>query len=220
MERYRLGGRAFTNVPRGAESIGSLPRAKLARTSGGGSRRRWLNWPCCQNPAESPQPPNALRRARRRSPGEQDSTQGQLSLFERAPSGADGRGRHEQEFRQAKKAAEAKVAEDAQGTSQQKRAAKKFGSGPVLPADKSEPRRSTALPGSMLRAGAGMRVTRLGGVQASKDPDVLRKPLTLAVQLPELAQLDVAQRGPRTEEERHTLVSFVSSLCQAGSRQL
>ena len=38
-------------------------------------------------------------------------------------------------------------------------------------------------------------------MEPSKDPDVLRKPLTLVVQLPEFAQLDVAQRRPTAEEK-------------------
>jgi hypothetical protein len=43
---------------------------------------------------------------------------------------------------------------------------------------------------------------------------VLRKPLTLVVQLPELAQLDVAQRRPTMEEKRHTLVTIVPRFAQ------
>jgi hypothetical protein len=48
-------------------------------------------------------------------------------------------------------------------------------------------------------------------VEPSKDPDVLRKPLTLVAQLPEFAQLDVAQRRPTTEEKRHALVTIAAS---------
>jgi hypothetical protein len=53
-------------------------------------------------------------------------------------------------------------------------------------------------------------------VELSKDPDVLRKPLTLVVQLPELAQLDVAQRRPTTEKKGHTLVTIVPRFAKLG----
>ena len=53
-------------------------------------------------------------------------------------------------------------------------------------------------------------------MELSKDPDVLRKPLTLLVQLPEFAQLDVAQRRPTAEEERHTLVTIVPRFAKLG----
>ena len=57
----------------------------------------------------------------------------------------------------------------------EKRAAKKFGSGSFAPGRQLDPRRSTALPGSMLPAGAcGSRGSEC--VEPSKDPDVLRKP--------------------------------------------
>jgi hypothetical protein len=45
-------------------------------------------------------------------------------------------------------------------------------------------------------------------VEPSKDPDVLCEPLTFVAQPPEFAQLDVAQRRPTAEEERHTLVTI------------
>jgi hypothetical protein len=53
-------------------------------------------------------------------------------------------------------------------------------------------------------------------VEPSKDPGVLRKPLTLVVQLPELAQLAVAQGRPTTEEKRHTLVTIVPRFAKLG----
>ena len=75
----------------------------------------------------------------------------------------------------------------------EKRAAKKFGSGSPSPGRQIEPRRSTALPGSASRRGGACESRGSECVEPSKDPDVLRKPLTLVVQLPEFAQLDVAQ---------------------------
>ncbi len=51
----------------------------------------------------------------------------------------------------------------------------------------------------------------------SKDSDVLRKPLTLVVQRPEFAQLDVGQRRPTTEEKRHALVTLVPRLAKLGA---
>ena len=53
-------------------------------------------------------------------------------------------------------------------------------------------------------------------MELSKDPDVLRKPLTLVAQLSEFAQLDVAQRRPTTEEKRHTLVTIVPRFAKLG----
>lgn len=48
------------------------------------------------------------------------------------------------------------------------------------------------------------------------DPDVLCKPLTLVAQLPELAELDVAQRRPATEEMGHPLVTSVPRRAKLG----
>ena len=46
-------------------------------------------------------------------------------------------------------------------------------------------------------------------METPTDADVPRKPLTLLVEAPEFPQLDLAQRRPAAEEERHTLVTIV-----------
>ena len=46
-------------------------------------------------------------------------------------------------------------------------------------------------------------------LETSKDAHVSREPLALVVQLPEFAQLDLAQRRPAVEEERHTLITIL-----------
>ena len=53
-------------------------------------------------------------------------------------------------------------------------------------------------------------------METSKDADVPRKPLTLVVQLPEFPQLDLAQRGPTAEEQRHSLVTIVPGIAKLG----
>ncbi len=45
-------------------------------------------------------------------------------------------------------------------------------------------------------------------MQASKDADVPRKPLTLIAQFPEFPQLDLAQGRPTPEEKRHALIAM------------
>jgi hypothetical protein len=53
-------------------------------------------------------------------------------------------------------------------------------------------------------------------VETSKDAHVPRKPLALVVQLPELPQLDLAQRRPTAEEQRHSLVTIVPRIAKLG----
>ena len=53
-------------------------------------------------------------------------------------------------------------------------------------------------------------------METSKDAHVPRKPLALVVQLPELPQLDLAQRRPTAEEQRHSLVTVVSGIAKLG----
>lgn len=119
--------------------------------------------PAARTPAESPQPFNALWRARCRSPGEQDSTSGPALVVSsgRRVSGRPG-GRGEQEFRQAKEAAEAEAAEDAQGAPQREARRQEARLRHPFVGRQVEPRRSAALPGSIPPSGAGMRVTGLG----------------------------------------------------------
>jgi hypothetical protein len=51
-------------------------------------------------------------------------------------------------------------------------------------------------------------------VETSKDADVPREPLTLVVQLPEFPQLDLAQRRPTAEEQRHSLITIASRIAK------
>jgi hypothetical protein len=51
-------------------------------------------------------------------------------------------------------------------------------------------------------------------VETSKDADVPREPLTLVVQLPEFPQLDLAQRRPAAEEQRHALITIASRIAK------
>jgi hypothetical protein len=51
-------------------------------------------------------------------------------------------------------------------------------------------------------------------VETPKDADVPRKPLTLVVQLPEFPQLDLAQRRPIAEEQRHTLITIMPRIAK------
>ena len=53
-------------------------------------------------------------------------------------------------------------------------------------------------------------------METSKDAHVPRKPLTLVVQLPELPQLDLAQRRPAAEEQRHSLVTIAPRIAKLG----
>jgi hypothetical protein len=70
------------------------------------------------------------------------------------------------------------------------------------------------LPGSMLPAGRGMRVTSSECVEPSKDPDMPRKPLTLVAQLPEFSHLDLGQRRPTGEESRHASVAILPGIAK------
>jgi hypothetical protein len=93
--------------------------------------------PAARTPAESPQPPNALWRARRRIPGEQIRLAGLASLFEQALSGADGSevamSKSADKPRKQQKQKPQKTLKERRS---EKRAAKKFGSVALLPADK------------------------------------------------------------------------------------
>ena len=51
-------------------------------------------------------------------------------------------------------------------------------------------------------------------METSKDADVPREPLTLVAQPPEFPQLDLAQRRPTAEEERHALVTIVPRIAK------
>jgi hypothetical protein len=97
-----------------------------------------LTGPAVRIPAESPQPPNALWRARRRSPGEQDSTcRASFRCCEHASSGVDGSEvAVSKRSDRPKKQQKQKQQQTLKQRRSEKRAAKKFGSGSFLPADK------------------------------------------------------------------------------------
>jgi hypothetical protein len=90
--------------------------------------------PAARTPAESPHSPDALRRARRRSPGEQDSTCGASISFELALSGREVFVSKSSE--KPKKQQKQKPQKTLKERRSEKRAAKKLGSGSFLTADK------------------------------------------------------------------------------------
>ena len=94
--------------------------------------------PAARTPAESPQPFNALWRARCRSPGEQDSTSGPAFVgFEQALSGGDGpEVAMSKSSDKPKKQQKQKPQKTLKERRSEKRAAKKLGSGTLLSADK------------------------------------------------------------------------------------
>jgi len=93
--------------------------------------------PAARTPADSPQPPDALRRARRRSLGEQDSTSGPAHVFEQALRGSDGSEvAMSKSSDKPKKQQKQKPQKTLKERRSEKRAAKKLGSGPLLHADK------------------------------------------------------------------------------------
>ena len=169
--------------------------------------------------AESAQPPNAPWRPTRRNQAANGiRLAGQLSLVEHALSEVRLLGgRDEQEFRQAKEAAEAEAPEDAQATPQREARGQEIRLRP--------PSAGRQVGASKVDRLAGLNASRRGGacesrgsecVEPSKGADVLRKPLTLVAQPPEFSQLDLAQGRPTTEEERHTIVTIAPCFAELG----
>jgi protein involved in ribonucleotide reduction len=53
-------------------------------------------------------------------------------------------------------------------------------------------------------------------VETPTDADMPRKPLTLVAQHPEFPHLELAQRRPTAEENRHTLVAILPRIAKLG----